>query len=397
MSDGADAGYHTSSYEPLVVLRRPTMVTPPRWWIPTGRFANTRRPLTGIGVVLLVCIASVRSGAQLVDNNNGTVTDSKTGKMWTKGFADGGALRDWNATRAWLPTYTFATHSDWRLPAVPCTPGCGGGEMMELYDRYRLIPYSNGMPFDVGGTVWTATEDPRNAANAIMYNTDDPGYASRAKTAPLRAWLVRDAGGPFPVAIDVWLADCGDDRGTVPSTSSCPRPFESIDIFVDNGDDDVMDAVTYGGSNRFEARVRNNSTAWTMWTTVRFYRQDCALGRTFPQANAVQLGSEQYLPANRPNGQLRVGATGQVPARPPGSDWCIGVVLGHPDDGGVGVPQPTDVFASNNFAAASAAFISQWSGKKVGDTRWTRWGWITLVIMSVAITYLITRRIYRRP
>jgi hypothetical protein len=353
-----------------------------------------------MAVVALLCIAAARSGAQLVDNGDGTITDSKTGKMWTKGFADGGRARDWDSTRAWLPTYTFATHSDWRLPSVACTPTCGVGETMDLFDRYLLIPYSNGMPFEVGGTVWTATEDPRNAANAIMYNTDDPGYAPRPKTAPLQAWLVRDAGAPFSVPIDVWLADCGRDRGTVPSTSSCPRPFESIDIFVDNGDDDVMDAVTYGGSNRFEARVRNKSTGWTMWTTVRFYRQDCALGRTFPHATAQLFGSVQYLPANRPNGQSRVGTTGHLPAQPAGSDWCVGVILGHPDDGGAGAPQPADVFESNNLAAASGAFMSQRSGKRVGDTLWTfRGGWVTifLVAATIAITFWITRRIYRRP
>ena len=160
----------------------------------------------------------------------------------------------------------------------------------------------------------------------------------------------------------------------------------------------MMDAVTYNGSNQFEARVRNNSTAWTMSTTVRFYLQDCAHGRTFPHASAVLLGIPQNLAANPPNGQLRVRTTGHLPARPANSDWCIGVILSHPDDGGVGAIPPTDVFASNNFAAASAAFMSQWSGKKVGDTRWTRWwGWVTLVVATAAITFLIARRIYRRP
>ena len=102
--------------------------------------------------------------------------------------------------------------------------------------RYALTPYSNGMPFEVGGLVWTATQVPGDTTRAFMYHADDPGYATRAKTSPLQSWLVRDAGAPFPVAIDVWLADCGRDRGTVPSTSSCPRPFESIDIFVDDVD-----------------------------------------------------------------------------------------------------------------------------------------------------------------
>jgi hypothetical protein len=271
---------------------------------------------------------------------------------------------------------------------------------MDLAFRYTLVQVSHGMPFEVGGAVWTATEVPADTTRAFMYNTADAGYATRLKTSPLQSWLVRDAREPFPVAIDVWLADCGRDRGTVPSTSSCPRPFESIDIFVDNGDNDVIDAVTYNGSNRFHARVRNKSTAWTMSTIVRFYRQDCARGRIFPDTTAVLLGLEQNLAANPPNGQLRVATTDHLPTRPTNSDWCIGVILTHPDDGGVGAIPPTDVFASNNFAAASAAFMSQRSGKRVGDTLWTfRGGWVTifLVAATIAITFWITRRIYRRP
>jgi hypothetical protein len=109
---------------------------------------------------------------------------------------------------------------------------------------------------------------------------------------------------------------------------------------------------------------------------------------------------EQNLAANPPNGQLRVATTDHLPTRPTNSDWCIGVILTHPDDGGVGAIPPTDVFASNNFAAASAAFMSQRSGKRVGDTLWTfRGGWVTifLVAATIAITFWITRRIYRRP
>jgi hypothetical protein len=346
-----------------------------------------------------VCVVNVRSDAQLVDNNNGTVTDTKTGKMWTKGFADGGATRDWNATRAWLTTYTFAGHSNWRLPTVECTPSCGAGETMDLYERYRLIPYGTGMPFTVNGTVWTAAVDPRDTSRAVIYNTDDPGYAPRAKTSPLQAWLVRDAGPPSPASIDVWLADCERDRGSVPSNSSCPRPFESIDIFVDNDDDGFKDAVTYNGTNRFEARVRTNSTAWTMWTTVRFYRQDCAAGRSFPLSTGSQLiGLPQELPASPPNGQLRVATTGTLPPRPANSDWCIGVILSHTDDGGTGPLQATDLFASNNVAAASGEFMSRSSGNAVGDTRWTiRWGWMTVVIVAATAAFLIARYIYRRP
>ena len=114
----------------------------------------------------------------------------------------------------------------------------------------------------------------------------------------------------------VWLADCARDRGAVTSTSSCPRPFESIDIFVDNGDDDVMDAVTYNGTNRFEGGSHTHGV--TMGPPFDL-PQDCARGRSF--GLDAQLLSVQYLPATdlRPvPGERRVTCP-----HAPHSDWCI--------------------------------------------------------------------------
>jgi hypothetical protein len=72
----------------------------------------------------------IRAGvsASLVDNGDGTVTDTHTTLMWEKLSDDGDPLHDFdNATYQWAGAYqkilqlnnaAFAGHNDWRLPNV---------------------------------------------------------------------------------------------------------------------------------------------------------------------------------------------------------------------------------------------------------------------------------------
>lgn len=60
--------------------------------------------------------------AVLVDNGDGTVTDSRTGLMWPKdgtglGYASGGT-KDWNEAIDWANGLSFAEYTDWRLPNI---------------------------------------------------------------------------------------------------------------------------------------------------------------------------------------------------------------------------------------------------------------------------------------
>lgn len=52
--------------------------------------------------------------AELVDNGDGTVTDTKTGLMWQK--ADAGTM-NWETAIAYCKKLMLAGHSDWRLPS----------------------------------------------------------------------------------------------------------------------------------------------------------------------------------------------------------------------------------------------------------------------------------------
>ena len=51
--------------------------------------------------------------AELVDNGDGTVTDTKTGLMWQK--AETGTMT-WKAALAYSDTLVLVGYSDWRLP-----------------------------------------------------------------------------------------------------------------------------------------------------------------------------------------------------------------------------------------------------------------------------------------
>ncbi|MEA1927091.1 MAG: DUF1566 domain-containing protein [Candidatus Auribacterota bacterium] len=58
----------------------------------------------------------------LVDNSDGTVTDSRTGLMWPKdGTGAGywnGQTATWNEAIDWANNLDFAGHADWRLPNI---------------------------------------------------------------------------------------------------------------------------------------------------------------------------------------------------------------------------------------------------------------------------------------
>jgi len=64
-----------------------------------------------------------QAGAEvLVDNVDGTVTDSRTGLMWPKdgtgaGYANG-TTKTWNDAIDWAEGLSFAGYTDWRLPNI---------------------------------------------------------------------------------------------------------------------------------------------------------------------------------------------------------------------------------------------------------------------------------------
>jgi hypothetical protein len=65
--------------------------------------------LSLMGLFMLYSLAS----AELVDNNDGTVTDTASGLIWQQ--AEPGAM-SWDAALAYCESLELAGHDDWRLP-----------------------------------------------------------------------------------------------------------------------------------------------------------------------------------------------------------------------------------------------------------------------------------------
>lgn len=78
--------------------------------------------------------------AQLVDNANGTVTDTRTGLMWlTRALPGAGEeAKSWTAAMRWANALATAGFDDWRLPSS--------------------LEFTTGVP----DLLWNSTEDPGN-------------------------------------------------------------------------------------------------------------------------------------------------------------------------------------------------------------------------------------------
>ena len=71
----------------------------------------------------------IPSRLNLVDNGDGTITETKSKLMWTKkdSFADLGKCLNWQESRDYVENLTTGGHTDWRMPLVR--------EYGEIYDN----------------------------------------------------------------------------------------------------------------------------------------------------------------------------------------------------------------------------------------------------------------------
>jgi len=98
-------------------------------------------------VVLFLLCASARAG--LVDNGDGTVSDTSTGLMWQKATASG--TYTWKQALAYCENLSLAGHHDWRLP--------DRNELQSLVDYSRYNPSINTayFPDTVASYYWSST------------------------------------------------------------------------------------------------------------------------------------------------------------------------------------------------------------------------------------------------
>ena len=72
------------------------------------------------GLFVILAMASDR----FVNNGDGTVTDTKTGLMWS--VKDNGNHINWTDARSYCQSYSGGGHKDWRMPTL--------AELTSLYD-----------------------------------------------------------------------------------------------------------------------------------------------------------------------------------------------------------------------------------------------------------------------
>ncbi len=114
--------------------------------------------------------------SQLIDNNDGTVTDSKTGLMWKKcleGPLDAGDCSGTDTTFTWqqalqqpgvVNTSGFAGYTDWRLPNIK--------ELRSIVEEQCSSPAINAtfFPNTPSSSVWSGSPFAFNSAYAWSVN-----------------------------------------------------------------------------------------------------------------------------------------------------------------------------------------------------------------------------------
>ena len=156
------------------------------------------------------------ANAALVDNGNGTITDTNTNLMWlqdvrytmTSGYDSNGRMTWYNAV-AWADQLSFADYDDWRLPAtlVPDATcdisdpavgfGCRGSELGYMnyvngINRYSPGPFQNmSVPqlYFWSGTEFSTTDAYYITMSGPIYEQD---YVPKSTDNSFFAWAVRD-------------------------------------------------------------------------------------------------------------------------------------------------------------------------------------------------------------
>ncbi|RDH80677.1 MAG: hypothetical protein DIZ80_16745 [endosymbiont of Galathealinum brachiosum] len=187
-----------------------------------------KKLLTGLFLFSMAGTAN----AALIDNLDGTLTDTNTNLMWlqdanyamTSGYDTDGEM-NWDAAMAWADTLEFAGYDDWRLPTTPGTSTgfTDEGEMGHLFYNEGVTssapsPFSNVKTYD--GYWYSAGHAPldyRGESSAWTYNLNLGRQNDRDKRFNYYALAVRSADvsvayasvAAVPVPGALWLMGSG--------------------------------------------------------------------------------------------------------------------------------------------------------------------------------------------
>jgi hypothetical protein len=180
---------------------------------PLGRVMKglTNCSLMFFSALFLAFALTATSHAALIDNNNGTVTDTDTNLMWLQNADTAGGM-SWDDAMAWAANLTYAGYDDWRLPTTPGTvSGWQGyvneGELAHLFYDHGIRDSSPGPFTNVQfNYYWTGTPVPGTGFAFMFYfPLGYENYAWRDYNYGWASWAVRDVGAvPEPTTIIIW-------------------------------------------------------------------------------------------------------------------------------------------------------------------------------------------------
>ncbi len=168
----------------------------------------------GIGKTNAINVRAVRgepSSPQLIENGDGTVTDTNTGLIWEIKTDDGGP-RDmdnaytWQEALAYCENLLHADHDDWRLP--------NRNELQSIIDYNRYGPSLDPVfPFIRPSSNWSSDTNADTPSNAWIVNFYNGDVSTIGKDNECYVHAVR--GGQCSVVPTTTTT-------TVPSTTSIP-------------------------------------------------------------------------------------------------------------------------------------------------------------------------------
>lgn len=183
---------------------------------------STKFFLSSLILLMMLFVMSVSANAALVDNGDGTITDTDRGIMWlqdanyamTSGYDADGRMT-WDESMTWADTLIYAGFDDWRLPSAlnsdgsgPCSvfETCTDSEMGHLYYIEEITLSSPGPFTNINQNYWANTRwDPNPAIAAWHFDFEwgeQDGLVDPAGVGGV-GWAVRVV--PEPVSSTLFL------------------------------------------------------------------------------------------------------------------------------------------------------------------------------------------------
>jgi len=140
--------------------------------------------LTAFFLIFSTINFQIHAGSQplekkrFIDNQDGTISDSKTGLMWIKNdsFLHFGHWVNWAEAKTYIKILNktgFANYFDWKLPTT--------NELKTLYEAEKINSSQVGREMKIhidplfgkngSGSLWSANENGRYNAFGVIFNT----------------------------------------------------------------------------------------------------------------------------------------------------------------------------------------------------------------------------------